>query len=243
MVAKFVDAKTAALLADELETFLATNFAERDPYSDEPTPSERELASKYGYEWSWPVYWEGDARGHLPRILLENEVMIIQYDFRDSLDCLFDFITHRGAKVETSDGLTVDVSVLFRAVRGANRQLDHELAGMYAQRQGEDDAFLSLRAPWNPEHPSSGRVAWFRDAGTAGFSVPIDPRDLGHLKTWLSIHGVDAIIRIDEPSDRYLFNGIAKARCTACHGPLEYLDPRLHDIETAQFACKPCGGL
>jgi len=71
----------------------------------------------------------------------------------------------------------------------------------------------------------------------------LSPADLPAFQHWLAQHGVkEASLRWCEPTDEALFLAIAKARCTACARPLEYLDPRLHDIETPQLVCTSCGG-
>ena len=77
-----------------------------------------------------------------------------------------------------------------------------------------------------------------------GLHFPIAPTDLPAFKGWLAEHGIEkASIRLCEYADVDKFGVIAKARCTACDGALEYLDPRLHDIDTEQLACRGCGGL
>lgn len=83
----------------------------------------------------------------------------------------------------------------------------------------------------------------FRDANTVGAYLTIKAESYATLKAWFAERDIVPVIRIDEARDRALFERIAKARCTACGGGLDYLDPRLHDIETPQLVCKPCGGL
>jgi hypothetical protein len=248
LVAKFSDAETAAGVAAELQKFLvahATEVDERGDYSEEPSQAQRELGTKYGFTWSESLHWGDDALvGDEPEVFLENDVMIVLHTYCGGLGELKPLLTARGADVTAEDSRGVSVSVLFRSPAGANPQLDAELAEMYAQLEDDEPRVSPLRAPWTLGHESYGTVAWFRDAGVAGFCVPLDPRDIAALKAWLSERGLDhASVRIEEAEDLRLFGAIAKARCTACSGALEYLDPRLHDIETPQLVCKPCGGL
>jgi hypothetical protein len=248
LVAKFRDAEEAAGIALELQKFLvahATEVDELGDYSEEPSQAQRELGTKYGFTWSDSLHWGDDGLvGDEPEVFVENHVMIVLHTYCGGLGDLPAYLAARGAAVTTESNRSVAVSVLFRSIAGANPQLDAELATMYAQVEDAEVPDVSpLRAPWAPEHESYGRVAWFRDAGAAGFHVPLDPRDLAGLKAWLAERGLDASIRIEERDDLVLFDAIAKARCTACRGPVEYLDPRLHDIETPQLVCKPCGGL
>lgn len=49
--------------------------------------------------------------------------------------------------------------------------------------------------------------------------------------------------RLCEYGDEKKLAAIASARCTACSGALEYLDPRVHGIEAEQLACAACGGM
>lgn len=83
----------------------------------------------------------------------------------------------------------------------------------------------------------------FRDAGTAGLFYNITPDDLPAVRSWLAERGITAAIQLCQPEDFALFRALAKVRCSACGGLLQYLDPRIHDIEHPQLQCTPCGGL
>lgn len=117
------------------------------------------------------------------------------------------------------------------AARGA--ATDHEY-GSQIELSMLFTAAPDLEMPW---------PAVFRDASTVGAYLTIEPKSFATLKTWFAERGIAPVIQIADASVRALFARIARARCTACGGGLEYLDPRLHDIETPQLVCKPCGGL
>ena len=124
---------------------------------------------------------------------------------------------------------------------GADPQLDEELAALLEQLVPDPKRGLTIETPIKLH--GYGRVAWFRDAGTVGIWLPIDPFDVANVKSWLAKHRVEpVVIQLSAPDDEKLFGALATARCTACAGKLEYLDPRLHDIESPQLVCRPCGG-
>jgi hypothetical protein len=250
IVAKFADAATAAATAEELKAFLAAHAAEvdqRDDYSEEPSAVQRDIGERYGFRWSASLYW-GDSGlvGDEPDLFVEDNVLIVQHTYcGGGLGDLPVLLEKRGATfVDEKDSSTVDVSIVFRAVPGANPTLDAELATMFEQLESDDAVVEPLLAPWTMGHESYGSVAWFRDAGTVGLYVPLDPRDLPNVKAWLGERAIEKpILTIGDAGNFDAFWAIAKARCSACQAALEYLDPRLHDIETPQLVCKACGGL
>jgi hypothetical protein len=252
MIAKFATAETAAEIAAELEEFFHVHAAEvdgQDHDSEEPSQTQLELGDKYGFTWTSGLYWgSGGLIGDEPALYVEDKVLVVQHTYCGGFGDLPRYLATRGAtSVDHKDSSSVDITLLFRSTRDTDATLEAELAELFAQLDPDDpnDTFVDeLRTPWHLDHEVGGSVAWFRDAGTVGIHAPIDPRDLANLKIWLGERGIDQpVIRIGEKSDFETFWAIANARCTACQGALDYLDPRLHDIETAQLVCKPCGGL
>jgi len=249
LVAKFADAETAEVVAAEVEKFLSAHAHEvdgRGDYSEDLSTVQLAIGTKYGFTWGDGLNWGGgEMIGDEPDLFVENEVLIVQHTYCSGLGDLPLLLEKLGASdIDDDDGRTVNVSILFRAVAGTDPTLDSELATMFAQLEGDEPRVSPLRAPWAMDESSYGNVAWFRDAGTVGLYVPLDPRDLANLKTWLAERAIEnPVIRICEPADFHAFWAIAKARCTACQGSLDYLDPRLHDIEAPQLVCRACGGL
>jgi len=253
LVARFADPASALEVARDLEALFPVHAAEidaRPDYSDDPSQVEIELGKKYGFEWSQLMYWgSGGMTGDSPDVFVEGRVLIVQHTYCGGGlgDGLATYLEKRGATgVSAEDTSDVQVSLVFRAPRGTIEHLDDELATMFAQRDQDDDQDLSvepLAAPWQMDEEPYGELAYFRDAGTVGLCFPLDPRDLDHLHAWLKLRGIDQpILQIEQREDLIAFEAIRKARCTACGGPLEYLHPALHDIETPQLVCRPCGG-
>ena len=134
------------------------------------------------------------------------------------------------------------VSVLFR--RPADSEtLEKDLDLLFAQVE-EGPEVEPLRAPWPISRECYGTAAFFRDAKTVGLHFPTAPEDLPQIKDWLAKHEVEsASIRLCEYSDAKKFTAIASAKCAACSGSLEYLDPRVHGIEQEHLSCAACGGM
>jgi hypothetical protein len=237
LVARFTDAAVARETAAELaEFFEAQAKIDSNRYEDGALST---LSRTYGFDWQDGS--SGRSRG--PYVCAEGEVLIVYFEYCLGLGPgVPAYLLDRGAaRVEPERShLEVQISMLFRAVPGVDPRLDEDIAMLIAQGTGR---VAPLRAPWSSGIESNGGLVCFRDAGTVGLYVPVDPEDLPAVKAWLAGHGIEAVVRIEEPADATLFELLAAARCTACHGLLEYLDPRLHDIETPQLVCKPCGGL
>lgn len=53
---------------------------------------------------------------------------------------------------------------------------------------------------------------------------------------------VDASTARSVASELEDFEALAKAHSHACGGTLEYQHPGMHDLETPQLLCRPCGG-
>ncbi len=245
LVAKFSDATAAEAVAAELREFFpvhAHEIDERGDYSEEPSEAQRVLGRKHGITWIDSLYWgDGGLVGDEPDVFVHDNVLIVQHTYCSSLE-LTGLVRGLGAtSVNEEDRRQVKVSLLFRAAPGVNPELDAELTELFAGLADPDE---EITTPWSTEPESRGDAAWFRDTGTVGIHLSVDPRELAALKQWLADRSLDKVsLEIDERGDLATFQAIANARCTACHGTLEYLDPRLHDIETPQLVCKPCGGL
>ena len=179
-----------------------------------------------------------------PHVTVDDRTMIVHLDYGLGIGPgVPAYLKEQGAVEITSEAWSsLHVSVLFAASLGIDPQLDADLEAIRAQ-VAADHVIEKLAAPWVTER-TRGCLAMFRDAGTVGLFVPIYPRDIARLRAWLAEHGIDRpVIAVEDFADQELFIALAAARCTACEGALEYLDPRLHDIEAPQLVCKPCGGL
>jgi len=238
LVARFADAATAKETAAELaEFFEAQENTGSHRYQDAALTV---LARNYGFDWQ-----DGGAGEMGPQVFVEGEALIVHYDYGLGLGPgVPAYLADRGAtRIDKASATDPHLSVLFHAVPGVDPRLDHDLASVFAQAVDDMRVAAPFKAPW-VKYPAYGSTALFRDAGSVGMYFPIDPNDIAAFKTWLAGHGIErALIQIEEPVDELLFLALAAARCTACEGVLEYLDPRLHDIETPQLVCKPCGGL
>ncbi len=196
------------------------------------------LARTYGFDWT------DGSMGRGPAVVCEGDLVIVFHP-----QCLglgpgvAAFLEDRGGVPGKETSGTLHISVLFRAPPGVDAQLDAELDTLFAQPTESKRGVVAWKAPWS-KTPASGEVMWFRDAGTVGIYGPITPPDLPALKSWLADRGIDRpVLAIEDHADRDLFAALRTARCTSCGGLLEYLDPRLHDIEAPQLVCTPCGGL
>jgi hypothetical protein len=249
LVARFADAATARAVADELAAFFPHHAAEMDRLmEDGDVPDDngevaRELAERYGFVWKDILVW-GDTgmTGDEPAVVAEHEVLVVYHTYCGGFGDLSDYLARRGATVEQEDTSAPFVSLLF-AERPGDAELDGGITQLCAQLDGEfrDDA---IQTPWKTRWECYGRGACFRDGKTVGLYFPISPTDLVTCRAWLAEHGVErTVIRLCEYADRERFRAIAAARCRSCNGGLEYLDPGLHDIETPQLLCRPCGGL
>jgi hypothetical protein len=237
LIARFDDAAAARTTGTELSDVFAKHAANLEVH--ETSPALHALATQYGFTWDDGGY---GGRDDGPFAIVEGEVLIVYHDYCLGLGPgVPAFLSGRGARIDEDSRRTdLQISMLFRLGPNVDARLIDELDAIAAQ-VGLETPF---QPPWQFQLDAYGSRSLFRDANTAGFSVPIEPRDIASAKAWLTERGIDSpVIRIDELADEHLFASLAKARCTACTGPLEYLDPRLHDIEAPQLVCKPCGGL
>lgn len=241
LIARFADAASAELASDDLNLVFASYTLGREVH--ERSDALQALATEYGFTWEDEGY---GGRDDGPDLVVEGNVMIVYHSYCTGLGPgIVAYLEARGARVDPEVSADVQMSVMFRSIPGEKPSLDDELDVMFAQlATGNDNKVEPLRTPWKSELFAYGVAAFFRDAGTVGLCFPIEPVDIPAVKAWLATHDIaDPIIRIEERADRTMFAAIATARCTACTGALEYLDPQLHDIETRQLVCRPCGGL
>ena len=248
IVARFADPAAASAAARELDALFDEHAIEidaRPDYRDEPSAATRAFGERYGFEWSDLMYWgSGGLVGDTPQLYVEDRVLIVVHTYCGGGlgDGVLTFLEKLGATTKTDETSDVVVTLMFRAPVGTIEHLDDELATMFSQRTEDDPSVSPLRALWLLDEETFGDFTYFRDAGTVGLRFPLDARDLDNLKSWLRLRGIDQpVLRIED--DSLDFEAIRKARCTACGGTLEYLHPALHDIETPQLVCRPCGGL
>lgn len=236
LVARFETAAAASAAADELRALLEKHGTED---REDRQAGFEGLARQYGFDWEDDGYG-GPAGG--PHVIVDHETLIVFHAYCTGLGPgVPAFLSERTATVGEQSWDAIHVSVLFTT--GTDPRLSDELDAFRARvAKAEDNIVERLDVPWI-RTPVRGKLGIFRDAGTTGLVFPIDPRDLAYLRSWLAEHGIDnPIVSIEPDRDRELFTALARARCTACGGALEYLDPRLHDIETPQLVCRPCGG-
>jgi len=244
LVARFADPRIARETAAELATFLIDHIAEiRGRWLESEVA--RDLADRYGFTWTDIPVWSVNFHvGDEPEIAVDRDVLVVYHHYCLGFGDLPLFLEAKGAVVEPQAWQPPTVSILFRSRAGESPELDSELAALLAQYANPPGERKVFEAPWRIRHDLHGDVAGFRDPGTVGLWIPLAPTDMPALERWLADRGIEQpSIRWCEYGDEALFTAIAKARCTACSGSLEYLDPRIHDIETPQLACTPCGGL
>lgn len=247
IVARFETPQAAEAVAAELREFFPVHAAEVDnlgDYSEEPSEAQLAIGAKHGYTWGESLYWgDGGLVGDEPDVFTHHEILIVQHTYCGGLGDLSGLLKSLGAtSTDDADERAINVSLLFKTSGDAG--VDAELAPLFEQLAGRtNDRYKEIKAPW-AEHETYGNAAWFRDSGSVGIFLPVDPRDLAALEGWLAEHQIDKpSIQIGENQDLRAFEAIAKAACSSCGARLDYLDPRIHDIETKQLVCKPCGGL
>lgn len=233
IVARFADAAKAKAIGAELTALL-------DGLEDRHNSGFQALARLYGFDWYDGGYGSEEDG---PHVAVDGETLIVHHDY-----CLGigpgvpAYLAEQGAQVDKENWADVHVAVLFKPT--PDPRLEADLITLFAHPvDAEHRVVDGFKAPWVNEH-THGRIAWYRDANTVALFFPIDARDFVRLRTWFGERGIEhPIVRIEAYEDQELFRALAAARCTACEGALEYLDPRLHDIESPQLMCKPCGGL
>ena len=248
LVARFADPRAAREAAVEVATFLIGHIRENRGQWNEGRVL-TDFAAKYGLpatgilDWSSHLHVDSE-----PEIATEHGVLVVYHYYCQGFEHLVPMLQSKGATVDAEDYGMPTISVLARSRPGAHAELDHALASVF---EHFDNLLVqttmqlpTFKAPWSGDEERFQKGAYFRDAGTLGLFVSCEPHTLPRLEQWLADRGIERpSLRWCEWGDEALFRAIAKARCTACHGAVEYLDPRIYDIETPQFVCRACGGL
>ncbi|HEU0031552.1 MAG TPA: hypothetical protein VFQ53_13025 [Kofleriaceae bacterium] len=252
LVARFADASTADATAAELRAFFAEHAQEMDAlmeqgdFPEQNPGAAQTLANQYGFTWDDVLTWGDEMlEGDEPSVASEDGVLVVYHTYCGGFGGgIPAYLRKRGAReVEDETYQTPTMSVLFPR-QAENAALEADLDLLFDQIDDEQREVEPLKTPWPTRWESYGRAAFFRDPKTVGLYFPIAPTDLSAFKTWLAERGVaQASIRLCEYADEDRFVAIGKAKCTACDAALQYLDPRIHDIETPQLACGTCGGL
>ncbi len=225
LVSRFPDAAIAAEVAAELDEFFVAQEKARG--RSRRTSALATLARTYGAA-DWMDYSSGNLG-----VFAQDETLVIYHTM-----CLdlgpgpAAFVEDRGGTPEQTSAAHLQLSVLFRVEASVERY--DEIAALFAELV---DGSLK-QTPW--AHFAPDNVVWFRDPKTIGVHLSIRGDEVAAFKAWLGID--DAVYQIDRFDNRDLFSALAAARCASCNRKLGYLDPRLHDIETAQLVCG-CGGL
>jgi hypothetical protein len=238
LVGRFASAEDAAAAELELRTFLADPDPMLELVTVPGSTPDLALAAKYGLlldiqEWGGnPPYPSED----LLELGTTEEVLVAYHPYCLGFPrSLPEYLQLRGAReVEKQRTGQPTVSLLFPRTPALDAELDELFPRIDAW-----DGRGPLVMPWGK---SLGRATYFRDAATIGLYARIEPNDLAACRRWFAERGVAPVIRLCEDADEQRYAAIAAARCASCSGPLEYLDPRLHDIETPQLLCRPCGG-
>ncbi len=253
LVARFADAKTAKDASGELSKFFTEHATQMDKLIDEsgefpekPTPAALALAKKYGFTWKKYLMWGDDSLvGDEPSVTAEGDVLVVYHTYCGGFGGdVQSYLKARGATVEKEARSAPTVSVLFTLPPKPNK-----LVNAIKKLLGDDEELaedeIEVKPPWSKMRSELyGTVAVFSDGKTMGFYLPVYPQELPLLKAWLAKEGVDKpSIRVCEYDDEKKFRAISKARCLACDGALEYLDPRAHGIDKEQLVCKACGGM
>ncbi len=243
LVARFAEPMVAAETEAELRVFVvehAKEIAATVNRTDESYVG-LELADKYGLDPDeLAMFGVGEISDI--EVAVIDDVVVAYHDYSLGFGEAFrGYLRARGAAtVATNAGSMVELSVLFDHRQYLSVKLTHQLDALIAQNTRSTK--VPFVVPWRLTG-HLGRAVVFRDAGTVGMFFYITPDELPAFRTWLTEHGIVASMRLCEPTDYALFESLSKARCTACGRLLQYLDPRIHDIETPQLACTPCGGL
>jgi len=268
LVARFTDTKTTNDVAKELTKFLNAHAKESDAGLDEylendgggewppaePTRASTALGKKYGFKWRSSFHWgEDHLEGDEPIVVTSDTTLVLYHEYCGGFpNEIKKYLVARGASdVERAAMSAPNVSVVFAIppAAPAAKKLVKDLTKLFAQASDHEYIYQWKTQPaWTKgnDQPDAESVntAFFSDAKTAGFYIPLDPKQLEKLKSYLAKGGVkNPSIRLCEDGDLKKFKAIAAARCEGCDAPLEYLDARTHNIASEQLACAKCGGM
>lgn len=243
LVARFADPRVAREAAAEIATFLIDHIRVNRGRWIEDEPALVAFAQRYRLDINHVLDWTSHFRvNDEPEIAVDDGVLVVYHHYCLGFEDLTPVLQSKGATVEPEGyAERATISALFRTTT----TVEHDLLDVFAHidAQGTDDR-PALHVPWIAAPTRFNNAAYFRDPGAIGLWFPCDPHVLPAFEQWLVDRGVDKpSLRWCEYDDEKLFRAIAAARCTACHGAVEYLDPRIHDIESPQFVCRTCGGL
>lgn len=252
LVARFDDPAVAKDAAQELSEFFTNHAARMDEltengdFPEAPPETQTALGEKYGFEWEEVLTWGDDVlSGDEPSVTAEGEVLVVWHTYCGGFADVPTYLKARGAReVESEERSTPPVSLLFRLPANPSAALENDLNLIFMQVAESPNEVEPLRTPWKGRRDAYGTASVFRDAKTVGMYLPSAPEDLGVIKAWLTARGIESpSIRLCEYADEKRFAAFAVAKCAACGGPLEYLDPRLHGTETEHLSCTACGGM
>lgn len=250
LVARFEDPRVARETAVEIAEFLIGHLRENHGHWLSG-PILEAFCAKYGLPGDDILNWSSHLDvDDAPEIATDHGVLVVYHYYCQGFEHLVPMLQAKGATVDPENyGGLPSISVLARSQPGAAPAFDDQLLRLFQHIDSIDPTKQpqwapKVSVPWSTELERFDRGAYFRDAGTLGMWLPCEPQSLPKVEQWLRNHGIEnPSLRWCEWADEALFTAIAKARCTACTGTVEYLDPRIHDIESPQFICRACGGL
>jgi hypothetical protein len=256
LVARFADAARAEEVATELREFLTLHAQEMDSnpggYFEGPSPAATALAEKYGFTWTDSLGWGDDMQeGDEPKLVVEDKVLVVWHGYCNGFgEGVPEYLRKRGANVDPEGYERPNLSALFRLPATTSTDEDRlatlrdALANMFSTIRPTGEMF-HFKPPW-ADDDGWGDASYFFDGKTVGMYFPILPEEIDAFKKWMTTEAgaIDPVLRLCQESDHLRFRAIHNARCTACKTePLEYLDPRVHKIDSEQLACAKCGGM
>jgi hypothetical protein len=269
IVARFKDPKVAHYAASELARLFKEHAREGDASLDEhfasggeyppekPTEACASFGKKHGFAWKSWLHWGDDSlEGDEPAAIASDDGTVVVHHtycggFPGELKKFFNAIG--AAKVEREDRHSPTVSALFALPSGpTGKRLATSLTKIFEQANDPKNEYIDnwkIKPPWasgDQADDDSTNTSYFCDGKTFGFFIPMEAEHFDALKKYLAKNGVkNPSLRLCEQADLKKMKAIGAARCDACGGdtPLEYIDPRIHDIEAEQLACGKCGGM
>jgi hypothetical protein len=256
LVARFDDPKVAADVEKELTEFFAQHAREFDEGIDDPDfrfdrplPAAVALGKKYGIKWKDALHF-GDMQqiGDEPGLAVLENVLVVYHSYCGGFGKdVPTYVKKRGGKLDAEGArawamTTPEVTVVFKKPPG---RIDKTLAPFFEPPAPKKKERVP---PWSKRRYNAGdeyRRALFSDGKTVAFHWPLDPIDIAPLREWLTKNGVRSpIIELCEDASFDKIDKLKRASCDACGArPLEYLNAKLHNLESDQAACPKCGGM